>query len=96
MGLGKTLQAIAVACVYREDWPLLIITPSSLKFSWIEELEKWLTNIVPTDINLVHSGADARYLIFDIHSLRLLNTYTVKPGYASNFVHVLYCQLWFH
>lgn len=30
MGVGKTIQAIAVSCVYQEDWPLLIICPSSL------------------------------------------------------------------
>ncbi len=30
MGVGKTIQAIAVSCVYKQDWPLLIICPSSL------------------------------------------------------------------
>lgn len=30
MGVGKTIQALAVACVYKADWPLLIICPSSL------------------------------------------------------------------
>ena len=30
MGVGKTIQAIAVSCVYKEDWPLLIVCPSSL------------------------------------------------------------------
>ncbi|XP_005106506.1 DNA annealing helicase and endonuclease ZRANB3 [Aplysia californica] len=59
MGLGKTLQAISVALMYRSEWPVLIIVPSSLKFCWIEELEKWMPDILPKDINLVHTGTDA-------------------------------------
>ncbi|GER42409.1 chromatin remodeling factor18 [Striga asiatica] len=34
MGLGKTLQAIAVASCIREAWPVLILTPSSLRLHW--------------------------------------------------------------
>ena len=30
MGLGKTLQAIAEMNYYHEDWPLLVICPSSI------------------------------------------------------------------
>ncbi|XP_067682892.1 DNA annealing helicase and endonuclease ZRANB3-like [Haliotis asinina] len=59
MGLGKTLQAISVAYYYRSEWPLLIIVPSSLRFCWIEELEKWLPDIHPNDINLIRGGTDA-------------------------------------
>lgn len=58
MGLGKTLQAIAVACAYRQDWPLLIVVPSSLKYPWIEELERWIPELDPEDINLVENKAD--------------------------------------
>ena len=36
MGLGKTLQAIAVVSYYRNEWPLLIVCPSSLKILWAE------------------------------------------------------------
>ena len=34
MGLGKTIQAISLASYYRSDWPLLVVTPSSVKVSW--------------------------------------------------------------
>lgn len=30
MGVGKTIQALAVSWIYKEDWPLLIICPSTL------------------------------------------------------------------
>jgi len=58
MGLGKTLQALCIAYYYSSDWPLLIIVPSSLRYPWIEELEKWFPNIRPDSINLVESGSD--------------------------------------
>ncbi|XP_058083594.1 uncharacterized protein LOC131231432 isoform X2 [Magnolia sinica] len=34
MGLGKTLQAIAVAACVRQSWPVLVLTPSSLRLHW--------------------------------------------------------------
>ena len=41
MGIGKTLQAIGILLLYMQDWPLLIICPSSLKFIWRDEILKW-------------------------------------------------------
>jgi SWI/SNF-related matrix-associated actin-dependent regulator 1 of chromatin subfamily A len=32
MGVGKTIQALGIAYVFKNDWPLLIIVPASLKF----------------------------------------------------------------
>lgn len=31
MGLGKTVQAIALASAYRDEWPVLVVAPSSLR-----------------------------------------------------------------
>ena len=43
MGLGKTLQALAVCAYYRDSWPLLIVVPSSVRFSWKEVIiHNWL------------------------------------------------------
>lgn len=58
MGLGKTIQAISVACIYRQQWPLLVVVPSSLRYPWIEELERWVPELLPGDINLVESKSD--------------------------------------
>uniref|UniRef100_A0A674DRM5 Zinc finger, RAN-binding domain containing 3 n=2 Tax=Salmo trutta TaxID=8032 RepID=A0A674DRM5_SALTR len=58
MGLGKTVQAISVAYAYRQEWPLLIVVPSSLKYPWIEELERWIPELNPGDINLVETKSD--------------------------------------
>lgn len=45
MGLGKTLQALAIAHYYLADWPLLILTPSSMKFAWEEAVRVWLPSV---------------------------------------------------
>lgn len=58
MGLGKTLQALALAWHFRGDWPLLVVAPSSVCGAWIDELEKWLPQLSPTDFHLVRSGTD--------------------------------------
>lgn len=55
MGLGKTLQAIGIAYYFKASWPLLIIVPSSMKFSWVNELEEWLPDIEPGDVNVIRS-----------------------------------------
>lgn len=34
MGLGKTIQAICIAAFYRKEWPLLVVVPSSVRFTW--------------------------------------------------------------
>ncbi|KAI8503989.1 Swi SNF matrix associated, actin dependent regulator of chromatin [Branchiostoma belcheri] len=60
MGLGKTLQAIAVAYHYRQEWPVLVVVPSSLRYQWVEELERWVPDLEPTHIHVVSSRDDIR------------------------------------
>lgn len=51
--MGKTLQAIALASCYREEWPLLVVCPASLRLVWAEELEKWLPQLRPARIHVI-------------------------------------------
>ncbi|XP_043725363.1 DNA annealing helicase and endonuclease ZRANB3 isoform X2 [Telopea speciosissima] len=62
MGLGKTLQAIAIASCFINEGPILVVCPAILRYSWAEELERWLPSCVPTDIHLVfgHENNPAR------------------------------------
>ena len=39
MGIGKTIQALCIAKLYEEDWPVLIICPGSVKYSWKNEIQ---------------------------------------------------------
>lgn len=59
MGVGKTIQAIGIMHLYKIDWPLLIICPSSLKYSWRDEILKWAPSIQKTDIQLFKTGKDS-------------------------------------
>ncbi|CAN1151938.1 DNA annealing helicase and endonuclease ZRANB3 [Linum perenne] len=53
MGLGKTLQAIAIAGCFIHEGPILIVCPAVLRYSWAEELERWLPSCLPSEIHLV-------------------------------------------
>ena len=54
---GKTRQAIAVAVMYSEDWPVLIICPSSARYHWLNEITTLITPecVNVTDIILVEN-----------------------------------------
>ena len=58
MGLGKTLQAIAIAAHYRQDWPMLVVCPASMKYTWASELEKWLPELEPGEVNMIKTRND--------------------------------------
>lgn len=53
MGLGKTIQALCLAQWFRKDWPLIIICPSSLRYQWLNSLNRWLPNISKDDVIIV-------------------------------------------
>lgn len=44
MGLGKTLQVIAFVCSEKKDKPTLIVTPSSLTYNWLNEINRFVPN----------------------------------------------------
>uniref|UniRef100_A0A8C3TED9 SWI/SNF-related matrix-associated actin-dependent regulator of chromatin subfamily A-like protein 1 n=1 Tax=Chelydra serpentina TaxID=8475 RepID=A0A8C3TED9_CHESE len=58
MGLGKTIQAICIAAYYRKEWPLLVVTPSSVRFTWAEAFHRWLPSLSPESTNVILTGKD--------------------------------------
>jgi len=58
MGVGKTIQALAVSFVFKNDWPLLVICPASLKFTWRDEVVKWLPGLDTTDVQIIEFGKE--------------------------------------
>ncbi len=71
MGLGKTIQAISVARYYKDDWPVLIVCPSSLRSAWEQQICKWL----PQDaagINMVATAKGSLEYPINIVSVSLV------------------------
>ncbi|XP_074550566.1 SWI/SNF-related matrix-associated actin-dependent regulator of chromatin subfamily A-like protein 1 [Halichoeres trimaculatus] len=58
MGLGKTVQAICIAAFYRNEWPLLVVAPSSVRFTWAEAFRRWLPSLNADSINVVVKAKD--------------------------------------
>ncbi|KAF9593056.1 hypothetical protein IFM89_020063 [Coptis chinensis] len=44
--------AIAIACCFLNEGSILVVCPAILRFSWAEELERWLPILSPKDIHL--------------------------------------------
>lgn len=72
MGLGKTIQAIAAAELWRQEFGIsrvLIICPTSLKYQWKSEIEKFAGSSVqvvegmPQHRRRIYEQSDAFYLI---------------------------------
>lgn len=57
MGVGKTIQSIALCYIFRKEWPVLIICPGSVKYSWQSEINRWL-RIKPKYIQIINNGKD--------------------------------------
>jgi SWI/SNF-related matrix-associated actin-dependent regulator 1 of chromatin subfamily A len=53
MGLGKTIQAICLAQWFKSDWPLIIVCPSSLRYQWLNSLNRWLPQVSNKDILVI-------------------------------------------
>lgn len=46
MGIGKSIEALALAAVYRHNWPCIIMCPTSLKLNWKDQVLMWLNELV--------------------------------------------------
>ncbi|KAI9098589.1 P-loop containing nucleoside triphosphate hydrolase protein [Phlyctochytrium arcticum] len=74
MGLGKTIQAITLCTYYKQNWPVLIICPSSLRLTWRAEICKWLSideervQVIYTRKSIVDTNADFVLCSYDLAS----------------------------
>lgn len=85
MGLGKTVQALAVAACYGpDDWPLIIVTPSTMKLVWLDAVRTWLPpSLQPAeeDLLVVNDGKTAteRLALLAQPSMRYPGTPPIRP-----------------
>ena len=49
MGLGKTVQGITAMACYEDEWPILVLSPSTARYHWEAEFLNWLGK--DSDIN---------------------------------------------
>ncbi|XP_015909401.2 SWI/SNF-related matrix-associated actin-dependent regulator of chromatin subfamily A-like protein 1 [Parasteatoda tepidariorum] len=87
MGLGKTIQAIAIANYFSKDWPLLVVTPSSLRYAWFESFCTWLPSIDKQEIGIISSGKDHipnnKVVIISYDLLSKLQEAIIARGFKS-------------
>ncbi|KAK0179340.1 hypothetical protein PV327_005100 [Microctonus hyperodae] len=58
MGLGKTIQALGIAHYYKDDWPLLIVTPSSVRFQWSDVIFEYLPSVPTQHVHQFSNSKD--------------------------------------
>ncbi|XP_072945205.1 SWI/SNF-related matrix-associated actin-dependent regulator of chromatin subfamily A-like protein 1 [Epargyreus clarus] len=63
MGLGKTFQALAIASYYRHDWPLLIVTTSSMRETWQTKINELLPSVPLMKIVILSSRKDVNLVV---------------------------------
>ena len=97
MGVGKTIQALALAKIYRENWPVLIICPGSVKLNWAKEILNWIPGASRGRIQVINCSRKLRInkkkTDFVITSFDLVhNIYKVLEGVSFNFIIVDECH----
>lgn len=62
MGLGKTITSLAIMSAYQQsEWPLLILCPASLRYTWPSEIEKFLPWISSQSTYVVRGADDVSF-----------------------------------
>lgn len=56
MGLGKSIQSLAIASYYRREWPMLIMAPASMVSTWHEQVQRWFPELDPASIVALYDG----------------------------------------
>jgi SWI/SNF-related matrix-associated actin-dependent regulator 1 of chromatin subfamily A len=62
MGLGKTLTSLTTMAHYHpHEWPLLVICPSSLRYTWPAEVEKFCPTFAVGAVRVVEGFSDDKW-----------------------------------
>lgn len=78
MGVGKTIQALCLAQVYRNEWPVVVICPSSLKLNWKDEALKWVANLDQDQVQVIKKKKQ----FVSRNSLMLIMSYDIAKHYT--------------
>jgi SWI/SNF-related matrix-associated actin-dependent regulator 1 of chromatin subfamily A len=61
MGLGKTVTSLAIMLAFKAEWPLLILCPASLRYTWPSEIEKFYPWMPHSDVYVVKGFDDCDF-----------------------------------
>ncbi|KAJ8715243.1 hypothetical protein PYW08_005224 [Mythimna loreyi] len=82
MGLGKTFQALAIASYYRHNWPLLIVTTSSMRDTWQNKIQELLPSVPMMNIATLTSGKDTQF-VADKQTEVVIVSYKITSMYTD-------------
>ncbi|KPI99813.1 SWI/SNF-related matrix-associated actin-dependent regulator of chromatin subfamily A-like protein 1 [Papilio xuthus] len=82
MGLGKTFQALAIASYYRHNWPLLIVTTSSMRDTWQNKVYELLPSVPLMNIATLSSGKDTQ-LVADKQTEVVIVSYKITTMHTD-------------
>ncbi|CAH4029910.1 unnamed protein product [Pieris brassicae] len=82
MGLGKTFQALAIASFYKHNWPLLIVTTSSMRETWQSKIHELLPSVPMMNIVTLTTGKDAQ-LVADRQTEVVIVSYKITTMHTE-------------
>ncbi|XP_045537355.1 SWI/SNF-related matrix-associated actin-dependent regulator of chromatin subfamily A-like protein 1 isoform X2 [Papilio machaon] len=82
MGLGKTFQALAIASYYKHNWPLLIVTTSSMRDTWQNKVYELLPSVPLMNIVTLSSGKDTQ-LVADKQTEVVIVSYKITSMHTD-------------
>ncbi|XP_063829169.1 SWI/SNF-related matrix-associated actin-dependent regulator of chromatin subfamily A-like protein 1 [Ostrinia nubilalis] len=82
MGLGKTFQALGIASYYRHNWPLLIVTTSSMRETWQSKIHELLPSVPLMNIATLTTGKDAQ-LVADRQTEIVIVSYKITTMHTD-------------
>lgn len=88
MGLGKTVQAIATCEVLGDEaYPVLVVSPNSMKYSWKDEFGKWAPGRKVVVINGTPKQKEAQLEEAKTADVTIIN-YDALRGSANSKLHM--------
>jgi len=86
MGLGKTVTSLAIMLAYQEEWPLLVLCPASLRYTWPAEIEKFYPWMSHSSIYVVKGFDDCDFFSNSIKKSRIkivIATYSILQNRSA-------------
>uniref|UniRef100_A0AC35U491 SWI/SNF-related matrix-associated actin-dependent regulator of chromatin subfamily A-like protein 1 n=1 Tax=Rhabditophanes sp. KR3021 TaxID=114890 RepID=A0AC35U491_9BILA len=84
MGLGKSIQGLAIARYYRCEWPLLIVCPKTVHYSWRDTFSTFLPEYDMSKVFIIEKKSDT--LPYDRSNQNvIIVSYTLLDHISSEF-----------